>query len=71
MKQFIIFIIGFIFMVIGCTFFILYFNLFVFGYSIFEYFLFLLQRWECYFFLVGIILVAFSFRKGKKYDIYL
>lgn len=54
-------------MIMGCTFFILYFNLFVFGYSFLEYLLFLFQHVECYFFLVGLILVTISLvRKEKK-----
>lgn len=67
MNWFILFFIGFIFMVIGFTFCILYFNLFVFGYSLFDYLLFLLSRWECYFFVVGVVLVIISLvRKEKK-----
>lgn len=67
MKHFILFFSGLIFMSIGCTFSILYFNLFVFGYSFFEYLLFLFQRVECYFFLIGLFLVTVSLvRKEKK-----
>lgn len=66
MKHIILFFIGFIFMVIGCTFSILYFNLFVFGYSFLEYILFLLQRGECYLFILGSSLVYISLiRKGR------
>ena len=67
MRHLILFFIGFIFMIMGCTFFILYFNLFVFGHSFLEYLLFLFQHVECYFFLVGLILVTISLvRKEKK-----
>ena len=67
MNWVILFFGGFIFMVIGFTFCILYFNLFVFGYSLFDYLLFLLSRWECYFFVVGVVLVIISLvRKEKK-----
>lgn len=54
-------------MTIGCLFFILYFNLFVFGYSLGEYFLFLMGRFECYSFLLGVFFIVFaSVRKEKK-----
>lgn len=67
MRCFMLFFIGFILMIVGCTFSILYFNLFVFGYSLGEYLLFLLQRWECYFFVLGLFLIIISFiRKEKK-----
>ncbi len=59
-------------MSVGITFNILYFNLFVFGYSFLEYLLFLVSRWECYLFLIGVTLICFGiFRKEKNNDIYL
>lgn len=67
MNHLILFLIGFIFMIIGCTFCILYFNLFVFGYSILEYITFIVHRWECYLFVIGLTLVIISLvRKEKK-----
>ena len=67
MKYFIKYLFGILFMTIGFLFFILYFNLFVFGYSLGEYFLFLIGRFECYSFLLGVFFIAFaSIRKEKK-----
>lgn len=67
MNRFILYVLGFIFLTIGFTFFILYFNLFIFGYSFIEYILFLIGRWECYSFVIGIFLIVVAMvRKEKK-----
>lgn len=67
MNRFIFYVLGFIFLTIGFTFFILYFNLFIFGYSFIEYILFLIGRWECYSFVIGIFLIVVAMvRKEKK-----
>ena len=65
MKRIVGIIIGFILMIIGCFYLILYFNLFTFGFSIKEYFMYILTRYECYSFIIGLIIyLYFKDRKG-------
>ena len=53
-------------MVIGFMYYILYFNLFPFGYNINEYIKYIITRYECYIFLIGLTIFIIHYRKGKK-----
>ena len=63
-KYFIQFI-GIMLMIVGEVFIILYFNLFTFGYTIKEYLLFIISRWECYLFVIGLIIEIVMMGKGQ------
>lgn len=66
-TKFIFFAIGFSLMIIGMSYIIVYSNLITFGYSIKEYLLYLLTRYECWYFIIGlIIIIILIFRKGKN-----
>jgi len=58
-------------MVIGFMYYILYFNLFTFGYNINEYLKYILTRYECYIFFVGLLIFTIFYRKGKNNDLYI
>lgn len=54
-------------MVIGCTYCILYINLFSFGYTIGDYFSYIITRYECLIFLVGLLITTIAlFKKERK-----
>lgn len=73
MTRMFFFLLGFGFMVIGFTYIITYLNLLSMGYSLLDYFKFIISRVECWFSIVGFLLVFLSiFTKGyDKNDIYL
>lgn len=50
---------------LSITFDIIYLNLLTMGYSFIEYVNFIIRRWECLIFVLGIILLYFIIRKGK------
>ena len=54
------FLIGFGLMVIGCSFIILYLNLTTMGYNFLEYVNFIIRRVECYFSIIGFIIMILS-----------
>ena len=54
------FLLGFGLMVIGCSFIILYLNLTTIGYNFFEYVNFIIRRVECYFSIIGFIIMILS-----------
>lgn len=56
LSKIIFFIIGFCLMVIGFSYIIIYKNLLTFGYSLSEYFEFLTTRYECWYFIVGLLI---------------
>lgn len=60
-------------MVVGFTYIILYLNLLAVGYNFLEYVNFIFSRVECYFVLIGLIILILSiFIKGdKEYELYL
>lgn len=61
------FILGFYLMIIGNFYIIIYMNLFSFGYTISEYISFIFTRLECYYTLVGFILIILAvYKKGDK-----
>lgn len=54
------FLLGFGLMVIGCSFIILYLNLTTMGYNFLEYVNFIIGRIECYFSIIGFIIMILS-----------
>ncbi len=61
------FIIGFILLTLGNFYIIIYINLFSFGYTIVEYLEYLLTRYECYYVVIGLLLIIISLNmKGDK-----
>ena len=54
------FLLGFGLMVIGCSFIILYLNLTTMGYNFLEYVNFIIGRVECYFSIIGFIIMILS-----------
>ena len=52
------FLLGFGFMVIGSSFIILYLNLTTMGYNFFNYVNFISRRFECYFSIIGFIIMS-------------
>lgn len=69
--KLLLFILGIILISISLVFTILYLNLLNMGYSFFDYVNFIIRRFECYVFIIGIILIIISMRKEKTYDIHL
>ena len=67
------FLLGFGLMVIGCSFIILYLNLTTMGYNFLEYVNFISSKYECYFVVIGFVIMTLSiFIKGdKNYGLYL
>ncbi|MGN1311421.1 MAG: hypothetical protein ACI4U4_00230 [Bacilli bacterium] len=67
------FLLGFGFMVIGSSFIILYLNLTTIGYNFFNYVNFISRRFECYFIIIGLIMMILSITiKGEdKNEFYL
>lgn len=65
--RIILFFLGAIFMLIGNFYIAIYINLFSLGYTIIEYLEYIFTRYECYFTVVGIILIIVSvYLKGDK-----
>lgn len=61
------FLLGFGLMVIGCSFIILYLNLTTIGYNFFEYVNFIIRRVECYFSIIGFIIMILSITLKGEY----
>jgi len=67
MTRIFFFLIGFSLMIIGNTFIILYLNLLTLGYNFSFYVNFIIRRIECYYSLIGFIIILFTFLiKGDK-----
>lgn len=73
MLRIFFFLFGFGLMVVGFTYVILYLNLMSIGYNFYEYVNFIFSRIECYFVVIGLIILILSiFIKGEKeYELYL
>lgn len=73
MLRIFFFLFGFGLMVIGFTYIILYLNFLTIGYNFFEYVNFIFSRVECYFVLIGLIILILSlFIKGDaKNELYI
>ena len=67
MTRVFFFLTGFALMVIGNTFIILYLNLLTLGYNFSFYVNFIIRRIECYYSVIGLIIVLLTiFTKGDK-----
>jgi hypothetical protein len=67
MTRIFFFLTGFALMVIGNTFIILYLNLLTLGYNFSFYVNFIIRRIECYYSVIGLIIVLLTiFTKGDK-----
>lgn len=63
--RIIFFLVGFCLMVIGLSYIVIYKNLLTFGYSLSEYFEFLVTRYECWYFVIGLLIeIIVVNRKG-------
>ena len=73
MIRIFFFLIGFALMVIGFTFIILYLNLLTIGYNFSFYVKFISRRLECYYTIIGFILIllTISIKGGKKYELHI
>ena len=71
MIRFFLLLIGFGFSIIGFMYIILYLNYLTIGYSFIDYLLFISRRIECYFSIIGIILITISIFKRRQNDLYL
>ena len=69
MVRVFFFLLGFGFTVIGFSFIILYLNLTTMGYNFINYVNFISRRIECYYSIIGLIIMILSIRiKGDKKD---
>lgn len=67
-----IFLFGFGLTIIGSTYLIAYLNLMSLGYNFLDYVNFIIRRYECWYFLIGVILISVSFYiGGKKNELYI
>lgn len=66
LKKFLCYFIGYILMVIGLSFMIVYINLLTFGFTFIEYFKYICTRYECYLFLLGLVIIITLFRRNKN-----
>lgn len=65
LSRIIFFLIGFCLMVIGLSYIIVYKNLLTFDYTLSEYFEFLVTRYECWYFVIGLLIeIIVVNRKG-------
>lgn len=67
------FLVGFALMVIGNTFLILYLNLLTIGYNFLFYVNFIIRRIECYYSIIGLIIIilALTIKGDKKNELYI
>lgn len=66
LSRVIFFLFGFFLMTIGLTYIIVYTNLLSFGYTLGEYFCYLVTRYECWYFVIGLLIDTFLIFKGEK-----
>lgn len=73
MVRVFFFLLGFGLTVIGCSFIILYLNLTTMGYNFINYVNFISRRIECYYSIIGIIMMVLSIwiKGDKKNEFYL
>ena len=73
MIRIFFFLLGFGLMTIGFTYLILYLNYMSIGYNFLEYVNFIFSKYECYFVVIGFVIMTLSiFIKGdKNYGLYL
>jgi len=67
-----LFLFGFGLTVIGSTYLISYLNLFSLGYNFLEYVNFIIRRYECWYFVIGLFLIIISiYIGGKNNELYI
>ena len=71
MIRIISFLFGFGLTIIGIIYIILYLNLLTIGYNFSFYVNFIIRRIECWFSIIGIIIMIFSIYKGGKNELYI
>ena len=73
MIRIFFFLTGFALMVIGFVFLILYLNLLTIGYNFLDYGKFIIRRIECYYTIIGFILIllTITIKGDKKYELHL
>lgn len=73
MIRIFFFLVGFALMVLGFSFIILYLNLLTIGYKFSFYVQFITRRIECYYTLIGFIIILFTLliKGDKKHELYL
>lgn len=70
MIRIFFFLLGFGIMTIGFVYIILYLNLLTIGYNFINYVNFIVRRFECYFSLIGLIIINISmYIKGDNYGL--
>ena len=70
MTRIFFFLLGFGLMTVGFVYIILYLNLLTIGYSFLNYVNFIIRRIECYFSLIGLIIINLSiYIKGDNYEL--
>lgn len=73
MTRIFFFFVGILLIVIGITILCLYLNILSYEYNFFEYVKFIINRVECYLFLIGLIIVNITlfYRGGRRHGIHL
>ncbi|MCI5879509.1 MAG: hypothetical protein MRZ34_01820 [Bacillales bacterium] len=69
---FFIFLCGFGLTIVGSTYLISYLNLFTMGYNFYDYVHFIVRRYECWYFFIGIVFMIYSmYIGGKRNELYI
>ena len=71
MIRILFFLVGFGFTIIGSIYLISYLNLLTIGYNFLDYVKFITRRLECYYFIIGMVIILISINKGEKNEIYI
>ena len=71
MYRLFFFLIGFGLTIIGIIYIILYLNLLTIGYKFSEYVNFIIRRIECWYSILGIVIMLISIYKGGKHELYI
>lgn len=68
MNLLFIYILGIIFTSIGFFYIILYLNLFTMGYSFLNYVNFIIRRFECLLFIIGVLIIIYCLEREKIHE---
>lgn len=71
MTKFFFFLFGFGLTLIGFVYIIIYLNLMTIGYNFSEYVNFIIRRLECWYSLIGMIIMFLSIIKGEKNELHI
>ena len=71
MNKICFFLIGFGRSIVGFIYIISYLNLLTIGYNFLEYVNFIIRRLECYYSIIGLVIMIFTINKGEKNEIYI